>query len=131
MRDIKFRLIKDGKIVGYEEWWLSKKRWLYHKGPLTAIQIWCGTFIDHDDKEQYVGAKDKNGVEIFEGDLLETEKYPQNLIHVVVYNNIFSAFELIPYDEYTKLHSGEKIGYNFPYAEGHKSRVVIGNIHHR
>jgi len=56
MREIKFRLRRCGKVVGYERW-------------NNLIGKWCNAdFIPHLDKDQYTGLHDKNGVEIYEGD---------------------------------------------------------------
>jgi len=75
-REIKFRLIKDGKIVGYE----------YHIPRLGRMQIkyshvntdWGNPLklsyvIVHDRKDQYTGFKDKNK-EIYERDIVEGKR---------------------------------------------------------
>ena len=62
MREIKFRLVRDGKIVGYETHTQNKgnfKSSIFH------------AVINDCYKEQYTGLKDKNGKngkEIYEGD---------------------------------------------------------------
>jgi len=78
MRPIKFRLRnRQNQIVGYEKWyeghWLIDEhrydaypRCLYCK----ANKNWTPDFIPHDFKEQFTGLLDKNGKEIYDGDIV-------------------------------------------------------------
>jgi len=66
MREIKFRLIKNKKIVGFE--WFFKGRWYYSKDG----EIWTRKYIKHDEKNIFVGM-DKNKKEIYERDFIKKD----------------------------------------------------------
>jgi uncharacterized phage protein (TIGR01671 family) len=61
MREIKFRAWYNNKMVDDEE----AKRLLYNNTSTSAL------FITELDMMQYTGLKDKNGKEIYEGDILD------------------------------------------------------------
>ena len=93
MRDIKFRLIKDGKVVGHE--WHSTEGQYQEMVAILHREVGSNTWADildiqikqrepvvvegswyilHDVKEQYTGLKDSKGVEIYDSDTID-KKY--------------------------------------------------------
>ena len=140
-REIKFRLIKDGKIVGYENHILRPQCgesrpnvicvcYLTPEEILDPKAYWrCSwynfrDFIDHDDKEQSTNLKDKNGVgqEIYDGDLIGT---PSGIVCQVVYRELYGQW-------WTKFNNtSHKSQWDKPLFEvaGNSYLKVIGNIH--
>ncbi len=96
MREIKFRLRLDNEIVGYEKWysgelaevtpdepgdlyWRAHPCWLYSPDETT----WRPAPIFHNRKDAFINLPDKNGVGIYEGDVVTHPAFPDRPIQVV------------------------------------------------
>ena len=70
---------------------------------------------------QYTGLKDKNGVEIYEGDIVKTVSNGEVFTGVVVYDLSEVDFKVTD--------GKENYGRNFQYLTGNDENEVIGNIY--
>ena len=117
VREIKFR----GKRKDNGEWvygWLVNNRWGDYA---IELKLSHNLFIVHEDTiGQYTGLKDKNGREIYEGDILRKELKDEVVHYLVDFGNwqYPSSFILVykhPYQVFLLKHTDDL--------------EVIGNIH--
>lgn len=123
MDNIKFRLIENGKIVGYEEHVkFSGKILIIRNDSNINCQGVSDIYIPHDLKEQFTGLKDKNDKEIdwWEGDILCSQ---DNEITIIEYNIKGGGF-------YLRRPQDDKQYYWLPiYKARDRKWKKVGNIH--
>ena len=105
MREIKFRV------------WDSISKKLYTWDKVSVIPLEDFIHLEHYTLEQYTGLKDKNGTEIYEGDILNYEFEDDDN----------KPFEIVWYNYGCKYFNWEFPSFLNPFNIEHG--VVIGNIH--
>lgn len=130
-REIIFR----GKRIDTGEWvygWYCKEsfgRWPLKDCIIPAQQAEEGWIqhikIDPDTVGQFTGMTDKNGVKIFEGDILRT-KYGRLCVVEWFESNLFLCFDLKPISAAENLHKHAPDKFDLWYKE---NLEVISNIH--
>ncbi|MBU7568539.1 hypothetical protein KGP39_07265 [Weissella hellenica] len=111
MREIKFRV------------WDNETKKFWHEGRnLSLVSLVADNLVNDDSTvlEQYTNMTDKNGVEIYEGDIVKTET---SMVQTVVGITPIYIYE----DTYTLVQATKSLSDEIFVLDN--SDVVIGNIH--
>ena len=133
MRDIEFR----GKTVKSKEWiygsFVTRKNrsWIHF---YDVNNFECLYEVDESTVGQYTGLKDKNGVEIYERDIVKRKFAFYQDVSEVVFDNDTAAFGMVSIKELdnqsiSTFKKGRRVSFNKNFVDGYDYVEVIGNIY--
>ena len=139
MRTIKFRAW-DKENQNYSDWGFGNGDFVFRYGNLhvragPSGEVWFDDASKRFDVEQFTGLQDKNGEEIYEGDVVQSERFMDNFRGIVVWNpNSYSdEVQMVEFiDSYGKTTEtfawrDRPLFESLEDCRGHLT--VIGNIH--
>lgn len=122
-REIKFRCphyYYDGNFAGFSYWGQ------FGEDVFKSPASWSGT--GRDRHEQYTGLKDRNGKEIYEGDIIKRHNY----IYLILWGNEIAGFNARCIGREKDFEEGyEPVEKEKHYLIGHRDGIteICGNVH--
>ena len=133
MREIKFRGVSSEPLVGDDNFIIGTNLYINYEDNLAYINDMS---VEFDSVRQYTGLKDKNGTEIYEGDIFALEvPYIDFVIGETIYEKeyipvTYESGSYVLYEQGIQEHNLHDVLTGWRIKEGYKcSGVVVGNIH--